>query len=358
MSKILKMLIGLLALGATACTSEDDFLQPQEQENVMQVPMFSRAALAPSATVVGLDEQGNKKFTWNLTDSEPDVENNFWTSSDASPSLNGVSDIACLVPSSSVGSDGTVGIRPNADDVLQWGKVSVSDKAGDNRYYINLDYKLATICVELDFSRSSIYAYYKPGGTFDVQTGEFTSLYYNIWNYVSLKEVDGKYMATFSVVPQKFTKGTDLLEYASTTYTHTFKADKDYDLKAGQTLHIHAYQDNDGWSSYKNTINVSSVTLNQESVDMVVGDAEKGTFQLTATIAPSNATNKNITWSSSDTGIATVSNDGLVTAVASGVATVTAKSHNGKTATCQIIVASTIEDWEEGGTGSGTLTPQ
>ena len=58
---------------------------------------------------------------------------------------------------------------------------------------------------------------------------------------------------------------------------------------------------------------------------------------MTATIAPSNATNKTVTWTSSNTSVATVSS-GKVTAVAAGTATITAKSSNGKTATCKVTV--------------------
>jgi uncharacterized protein YjdB len=57
--------------------------------------------------------------------------------------------------------------------------------------------------------------------------------------------------------------------------------------------------------------------------------------QLHATVLPNNATNKAVTWSSSDTNIATVSQTGLVTAVSEGTATITAKTVSGaKQASC------------------------
>jgi uncharacterized protein YjdB len=55
----------------------------------------------------------------------------------------------------------------------------------------------------------------------------------------------------------------------------------------------------------------------------------KKTLKLTATIAPSNATNKNITWSSSNTKIATVSSTGVVTGKAVGSVKITAKTADG-----------------------------
>jgi len=84
-----------------------------------------------------------------------------------------------------------------------------------------------------------------------------------------------------------------------------------------------------------NTIAVTGVTLNETALELIVG----GTETLAATVAPSNATNKNITWTSSDTDVATVSTGGLVTAIAGGTATITVTTVNGgKTAVCSVTV--------------------
>jgi hypothetical protein len=64
---------------------------------------------------------------------------------------------------------------------------------------------------------------------------------------------------------------------------------------------------------------------------------EGSTEALVATVSPSNATNKTVTWSSSKTAVATVSSSGVVTATAAGTATITA-SAGGKTATCAVTV--------------------
>lgn len=83
-------------------------------------------------------------------------------------------------------------------------------------------------------------------------------------------------------------------------------------------------------------INVTGVTLNKTSLELQVGKNET----LTATVAPSNAANKNVTWSSSNSGVASVSN-GLVTAIAAGTATITVTTEDGnKTATCSVTVTS------------------
>ena len=78
---------------------------------------------------------------------------------------------------------------------------------------------------------------------------------------------------------------------------------------------------------------VSSVSLSQTSVALEVG----GTFSLSATVSPSNATDKEVTWSSSNTSVATVSN-GVVKAVGEGSANITA-SAGGKSAVCQVTVS-------------------
>ena len=80
---------------------------------------------------------------------------------------------------------------------------------------------------------------------------------------------------------------------------------------------------------------VESVSLDKTSLELTEG----GTARLTATILPDNATNKNVTWSTSDASIATVT-DGVVTAVAPGTATITVTTEDvGKTATCAVTVA-------------------
>lgn len=72
-------------------------------------------------------------------------------------------------------------------------------------------------------------------------------------------------------------------------------------------------------------INVTGVTLDAETADMKVGEQKK----LVATVAPADATNKSVTWSSSDETLATVSSEGQVTALKAGVDTITVKTADG-----------------------------
>ena len=77
-------------------------------------------------------------------------------------------------------------------------------------------------------------------------------------------------------------------------------------------------------------ITVEPLVVEVESVTITPAEAQQLTegeeLQLTATVAPENATNKEVTWSSSDNTIATVSETGLVTAIAAGEATITASA--------------------------------
>ena len=83
----------------------------------------------------------------------------------------------------------------------------------------------------------------------------------------------------------------------------------------------------------EDTVAVSGVTLNKESASIVAGATET----LIATVAPANATDKTVIWASSDETVATVE-DGVVTAVAAGTATITATAGENKTASCAVTV--------------------
>ena len=83
-------------------------------------------------------------------------------------------------------------------------------------------------------------------------------------------------------------------------------------------------------------IPVTDITLNMESKTI---DEKGGTVQLTAEITPSDATDKNLNWTSSNTDVATVDANGKVTAVGEGTCTITVKTRDGSvSATCTITV--------------------
>ena len=80
-------------------------------------------------------------------------------------------------------------------------------------------------------------------------------------------------------------------------------------------------------------IRVESVTISKNTAELTIGE----TLQLSASVSPSTAINKEISWSSSNQSVASVSSSGLVTAAGEGAATITA-SADGKKAECAISV--------------------
>lgn len=99
------------------------------------------------------------------------------------------------------------------------------------------------------------------------------------------------------------------------------------------------------------TISVESITLNKTQLSLVKGATET----LAAIVLPTTATDKAVTWKSSDTAVATVEN-GVVTAVAAGNATITATA-GGKTAICAVTVTNPSNSGSSSG-GGGSSTPR
>lgn len=88
------------------------------------------------------------------------------------------------------------------------------------------------------------------------------------------------------------------------------------------------------------TVAVTSIQINENIESMDEGDSKT----LTTTITPSNATDKNVTWKSSDGSILSVSTTGEITAKKSGMAEITATSSNGKVSTIKISVKEEIKE--------------
>lgn len=83
-------------------------------------------------------------------------------------------------------------------------------------------------------------------------------------------------------------------------------------------------------------VSVTGIGLSRASATLTAGSK----LSLTATVSPSNATNKGVSWSSSNASVATVDSQGNVTAVKTGTATITARTNDGgKTASCTITVS-------------------
>lgn len=87
-------------------------------------------------------------------------------------------------------------------------------------------------------------------------------------------------------------------------------------------------------------VDVTGITLNRTSVAVLVGSYA----DITATVLPANATNKNVAWSTSNSSVATVSVGGRITGVKVGTTKITAKTSNGKTATVDVTVKAAVVD--------------
>ena len=89
---------------------------------------------------------------------------------------------------------------------------------------------------------------------------------------------------------------------------------------------------------------VASITFNKTAISIYVGDYNT----ITATIAPESALNKTINWTSSNKDVATVDDEGKVTGVAKGTATITAAAEDGSgvSATCTVTVTDVPENSE------------
>jgi uncharacterized repeat protein (TIGR02543 family) len=111
-----------------------------------------------------------------------------------------------------------------------------------------------------------------------------------------------------------------------------------------------------GSSNNGQSIPVTGVTVSPASTSVGVGT----TSILSVTVTPDNATNKNVTWNTSDTSVATVSSAGVVTGVSTGSSTITATTvDGGYTATSDVTVteASVNFTLTLAASGNGTTSP-
>ena len=132
--------------------------------------------------------------------------------------------------------------------------------------------------------------------------------------------------------------GTEYVDIANTSNTYYI----DSGLKTGSTYQYYVQvRDANGNFITSNfsgqsilQILPTKITLNKSSATVNEDDA----LSLTASITPSNSTNKSISWTSSNNNVASVTSEGVVTAKMTGSAVITAKTANGLTATCTITV--------------------
>lgn len=94
---------------------------------------------------------------------------------------------------------------------------------------------------------------------------------------------------------------------------------------------LSAYKSAKGWSNFSNikeiqeTIKAESISLNEHSANLMIGD----TLSLTAKVLPENVSTKTVAWSSNNPDVASVNDEGLVTALTTGTAIISATTTDG-----------------------------
>lgn len=221
----------------------------------------------------------------------------------------------------------------------QWGGVNFLENniAGDN--YLHYAGNITNLGWEYNVN-----AGYTDGEHIGVNCSEMEYMHIDIWGYAA---------GTIRVIPI----------YGGTGLTHNEGYYTDVEILAGQWNSVDiALADFEGnahdfssiyqfkytncnntiaidnvyfWKS-AGTLPVESVTLDKTTATIEVDEA----LQLKATVLPTDAANKNVVWTSSNTSVATVSAEGIVTGLTVGTTTITATSEddNTKVATCVITV--------------------
>ena len=116
--------------------------------------------------------------------------------------------------------------------------------------------------------------------------------------------------------------------FDNNTYKNELKANTYANTKLNSNVNVFAK-----FTYIENPILAGSISLDKTQLNMTIGE----TYSLLATILPNDATNKNITWSSSNQNVATVI-DGKITAISVGQTTIKAQTSNNKFATCEVKV--------------------
>lgn len=146
------------------------------------------------------------------------------------------------------------------------------------------------------------------------------------FNCTSLKSI---------TIPKSVTNMSNCsLGYGDYHNTNTTEKDSNFTIKGYKGTAAEEYAKENGFKFIALDVSEpTSVSLNKTSLTLDVGKS----YTLTKTVSPSNAATS-YTWRSSNTSVATVDKNGKVTAKASGTATITVKTSNGKTATCKVTV--------------------
>ncbi len=178
----------------------------------------------------------------------------------------------------------------------------------------------------------------KPNGDTVLETGDYGELTSTYSNLSGIKSYKWQYSTSGSSWNNITTSNSWM--YSMSIDSLVFKASQ---TTCGYYYRLSITDEHGTWYSdpyngfvyHENTL-VTSITLNYTSYTVNNGSA----FSLTATVSPSTAANKTLTWSSNNTTVATVTSSGYVTGLYPGTATITAAATDGsgKKATCTVTV--------------------
>ncbi|MBQ1374873.1 MAG: Ig-like domain-containing protein [Clostridia bacterium] len=156
--------------------------------------------------------------------------------------------------------------------------------------------------------------------------------------------VGGSETLTATVTPQNASLKTVFWKSSNPAVAEVDQSGKVTGKSKGEAV-ITAISNGGPWSktcavTVSAPIAVTSVTLDKTKLSLPVGNSE----YLSPTLSPSSATDKTVSWQSSNPAVATVSADGKVTAVSKGSATITVKAKDGsnKTAECKVTVTAAV----------------
>lgn len=269
-----------------------------------------KSSIAPTAILLNQNEIGIKKgSTYQLVSTVlPENANNkqvVWTSSDTS--IVEVNEASGYIKGKKVGK-AVITVKTLINDLVSECLVTVTD---NNVLVTNVSFNQKRISVAVGYTHNLTYTVTPKNAT---ELGlKFVSSDPSVATVSAKGVVKGVKVGSATI-----TVMTNNGEVKDTTYVSVYKKGVSTVVN-GESVKTESYP--------------KSITLNDENLNLKVG----GTSQLIATIKPDEA-NKNVSFTSSNTNVAVVDTNGVVTAKGIGTATIVAKTVNNLIATCQVVV--------------------